>query len=140
MNEELAKLVAKLQINVTSCAARFTQIAGIEAVSGPQDDMVKMVAEFHKRRDFIVDGLNALPGFRCHKPDGAFYVYADVGHLTDDSMAFAHHLLATAGVAVATGVDFDTADGGRFVRFSFAGEGGEIEQALERLARALPRV
>jgi aspartate/methionine/tyrosine aminotransferase len=64
-------------------------------------------------------------------------VYADVGHLTDDSMAFAHDLLARTGVAVAPGIDFDTVDGGRFVRFSFAGPGTDIEVALERLAGVL---
>ena len=53
-------------------------MAGIEALNGPQDDMVKMVAEFKRRRDFIVDGLNNLPGFRCHKPDGAFYVFPNI--------------------------------------------------------------
>jgi aspartate/methionine/tyrosine aminotransferase len=66
-------------------------------------------------------------------------VYADVGHLTDDTMAFAHDLLARTGVAVAPGVDFDTVDGGRFVRLSFAGPGRDIELALERLSTALDR-
>ena len=70
--------------------------------------------------------------------DGAFYVYADVGHLTDDSMAFAHRLLSETGVALAPGVDFDTAEGGRFVRMSFAASRQDVEVALERLAGWLP--
>jgi len=66
-------------------------------------------------------------------------VYADVSHLTDDSMAFAHHLLATTGVAVAPGVDFDITDGSRFLRMSFAGDGAEISEALDRLSTVVQR-
>ncbi|MCK5928051.1 MAG: aspartate aminotransferase, partial [Nocardioides sp.] len=65
--------------------------------------------------------------------DGAFYAYADVAHLTDDSMAFAHELLAETGVAVAPGIDFDTLDGRRSIRFSFAGQAVDVETGLERL-------
>jgi aspartate/methionine/tyrosine aminotransferase len=67
--------------------------------------------------------------------DGAFYVYADIGHLTDDSMGWAKQLLAETGVALTPGIDFDTVDGNRFVRFSFAGQEEEIRDGLRRLSR-----
>src|SRR5213076_2227985 len=97
------------------------------------------VARYARNRALLLDGLPHLGITRLAPADGAFYVYADVGHLTDDTMAFAHHLLATTGVAVAPGVDFDTTDGGRFLRMSFAGDGREISEALERLSTAVTR-
>jgi aspartate/methionine/tyrosine aminotransferase len=69
--------------------------------------------------------------------DGAFYVYADIGHLSQDTMAFCHDLLARTGVAMAPGVDFDTEAGHRFVRLSFSGQGADIEAALGRLSTVL---
>ncbi len=136
MNEELAKLVAKLQINVTSCAASFTQIAGIEALNGPQDDMVKMVAEFKKRRDFIVDGLNSLPGFRCHKPDGAFYVFPNIEGTGRKSKELADMLLYEAGVACLSGTAFGKYGEG-FLRFSYANSIPNITEGLKRIEKAL---
>ena len=136
MNEELAKLVAKLQINVTSCAASFSQIAGIEALNGPQDDMVKMVAEFKKRRDFIVDGLNKLPGFRCHKPDGAFYVFPNIEGTGRKSKEFADMLLYEAGVACLSGTAFGKYGEG-FLRFSYANSIPNIQEGLRRIEKAL---
>ena len=83
----------------------------------------------------LIAGLQRLGIDRLAPADGAFYAYADVGHLTDDSMTFARQLLARTGVAVASGIDFDTVDGGRFLRFSFAGTAAAIEEALDRLQR-----
>jgi aspartate/methionine/tyrosine aminotransferase len=97
------------------------------------------VARYAGNRAVLLDGLRSLGIDRLAPADGAFYVYADIGHLTDDSMAWARRLLADTGVAVAPGVDFDTADGGRFVRLSFAGSEPEIVGALERLEGWLPR-
>jgi len=136
MNEELAKLFAKLQINVTSCAASFTQIAGIEAVSGPQEYMVKMVEEFKKRRDFIVDGLNALPGFRCHKPSGAFYVFPNIEGTGRKSKELADSLLYDAGVACLSGTAFGKYGEG-FLRFSYANSIPNIKEGLRRIEKAL---
>src|SRR5258706_4655694 len=75
---ELAKCVTQLQVNSTSCTSSFSQIAAIEALTGPQKDVEKMVEEFKRRRDIIVAGLNAIPGIRCHKPLGAFYVFPNI--------------------------------------------------------------
>jgi aspartate/methionine/tyrosine aminotransferase len=90
-------------------------------------------------RALLLDGLAGLGITRLAPADGAFYVYADVSHLTLDSMAFTHRLLAETGVAVAPGVDFDPSDGGRFIRLSFAGATEDITETLERLAAWLPR-
>jgi aspartate aminotransferase len=136
MNEELAKLFAKLQINVTSCAASFTQIAGIEALNGPQDPMVKMVEEFRKRRDFIVDGLNKLPGFSCHKPDGAFYVFPNITKTGMKSKELADMLLYEAGVACLSGTSFG-AHGEGYLRFSYATSIPIIQEGLRRVEKAL---
>ncbi len=136
MNEELAKLVAKLQINVTSCAASFTQIAGIEALNGPQEPMLNMVAEFQKRRDFIVDGLNRLPGFRCHKPDGAFYVFPNIEGTGRKSRELAEMLLYDAGVACLSGTAFGKYGEG-FLRFSYANSIPNITEGLKRIEKAL---
>jgi aspartate/methionine/tyrosine aminotransferase len=92
------------------------------------------VARYAGNRRVLLDGLRRLGVSRLAPADGAFYVYADVGHLTSDSMEWTRRLLAETGVALAPGIDFDTAEGDRFVRFSFAGQQSEIESALERLA------
>jgi aspartate aminotransferase len=136
MPEELAKLVAKLQINVTSCAASFTQIAGIEALNGPQEPMVKMVEEFRKRRDFIVDGLNRLPGFSCHRPDGAFYVFPNITKTGMKSKELADMLLYEAGVACLSGTAFGKYGEG-YLRFSYANSIPMIQEGLSRIEKAL---
>jgi aspartate aminotransferase len=136
MPEELAKLVAKLQINVTSCAASFSQIAGIEALNGPQEPMVKMVEEFRKRRDFIVDGLNKLPGFSCHKPNGAFYVFPNITKTGMKSKELADMLLYEAGVACLSGTAFGKYGEG-YLRFSYANSIPMIQEGLSRIEKAL---
>ena len=88
-------------------------------------------------RRILLEGLPKLGITELAPADGAFYVYADVGHLTQDTMAFCHDLLAGTGVAMAPGIDFDTEIGNRFVRLSFTGEAAVIEESLERLSTAL---
>ena len=121
--------------NFTICPPALAQRAAIHAFT-PEAlrELDGHVIRYAANRRLLLDGLPRLGITRLAPADGAFYVYADVGHLTDDTMAFAHHLLATTGVAVAPGIDFDTTDGGRFLRMSFAGDGGEITEALERLS------
>jgi aspartate/methionine/tyrosine aminotransferase len=96
------------------------------------------VARYAGNRAVLLDGLRRLGLDRLAPADGAFYVYADIGHLTDDSMIWTRRLLADTGVAVAPGIDFDPVDGGRFVRLSFAGQQAEIEEAVERIGAWLP--
>ena len=97
------------------------------------DECDAHVARYAANRALLLEGLPRLDIERLAPADGAFYVYADVGHLTDDSMALCHTLLDETGVACAPGIDFDTQLGNRFLRFSFARSTAEVAKALERL-------
>ena len=99
----LVDAVNKLMVNSNSCTASFTQRAGIAALTGPQDCVTAMVAEFRRRRDAICRGLNEIPGFRCAVPGGAFYAFANVRGTGIDSKELADYLLYEAGVACLTG-------------------------------------
>jgi aspartate/methionine/tyrosine aminotransferase len=136
MPEELAKLVTKLQINSTSCTASFSQIAGIEALTGPRDDVQRMSRELEERRNVIVDGLNAIDGFRCHKPHGAFYVFPNITGTGKSSRELADILLNQAGVACLSGTAFGKFGEG-YLRFSYANSIENIEKALERIAKVV---
>ena len=137
--ERLRRAVDVLTGNFTICPPVLAQWAGIQAFTDASyAELDGHVARYADNRRLLLDGLPGLGITRLAPADGAFYVYADVGHLTDDTMAFAHDLLARTGVAVAPGVDFDTAEGGHYIRLSFAGPGPDIERALERLSTALP--
>ena len=135
MPESLAPHVAQLQINATSCTASFSQVAGIEALAGVQDAVDDMVAEFKRRRDVIVDGLNAIPGIRCHKPLGAFYVFPNITETGKSSRFVAEYLLNEAGVAGLSGTAFG-AFGEGYLRFSYANSVENIQIALERIRKA----
>ena len=92
---------------------------------------------YAENRRLLLDGLPRLGITELAPADGAFYAYADIGHLSQDTMRFCHDLLARTGVAMAPGIDFDTEVGHRFVRLSFPGDAAVIEEALERLSTAL---
>jgi aspartate/methionine/tyrosine aminotransferase len=135
MPEELAAAVTRLQVNSTSCTASFTQIAGIEALNGPREDVHKMVTEFKKRRDLIVDGLNAIEGIRCLKPKGAFYVFPNITGTGKNSRELADHFLYNAGVACLSGTAFGKFGEG-YLRFSYANSIPNIQKALEKISVA----
>ena len=78
MPVDLAEHITRLMVNSASCTASFTQLAGVAALQGDQTPVTRMVAEFKRRRDLIVDGLNLLPGVKCARPRGAFYVFPNV--------------------------------------------------------------
>src|SRR6266571_4948413 len=103
MPEWLVDAVSKLMVNSNSCTASFTQRAGIAALTGPQDDVDKMVAEFRRRRDAFCAALNQIPGFHCEIPGGAFYAFANVKGTGIDSRMLADRLLQEAGVACLNG-------------------------------------
>ena len=132
MPEELAAHVTKLQINVNSCTASFSQIAAVEALTGPQRDAEKMVEEFKRRRDVIVDGLNSIKGFRCKRPLGAFYVFPNITGTGVPSKPLADALLESAGVAGLSGTSFG-AYGEGYLRFSYANSVENIKIALGRI-------
>ena len=131
---ELVEPISRLATNSVSCTASFTQMAALEALSGPQDDSYAMVAEFKRRRDIIVEGLNQIKGIRCRVPKGAFYVFPNIEDTGMSSQQFADDLLNKAGVACLTGEAFGEYGDG-FVRFSFANSTENIEKALDRIER-----
>ena len=129
---ELVEPISRLATNSVSCTASFTQMAALEALDGPQDDLDTMVTEFKRRRDIIVDGLNQIKGIRCRVPKGAFYVFPNIEDTGMSSQQFADDLLNKAGVACLTGEAFGEYGDG-FVRFSFANSAENIEKALDRI-------
>ena len=129
---ELVEPISRLATNSVSCTASFTQMAALEALDGPQDHSYTMVAEFKRRRDIIVDGLNEIKGIRCRVPKGAFYAFPNIEDTGMSSEQFADDLLNKAGVACLTGEAFGEYGEG-FVRFSFANSTENIEKALERI-------
>ena len=132
----LAERVAKLMTNSNSCTAAFVQKAGAAALTGPQDEVEKMVAAFQERRDVIVAGLNALPGFSCLSPKGAFYVFPNIKETGWRSKPLADALLEKAGVALLSGTAFG-AHGEGYIRLSYANSVANIELALERMRTTL---
>lgn len=137
--DRLRRPVDVLTGNFTICPPALAQRAAVAALTpASYDECDGHVARYAENRALLLDGLPRLGIDRLAPADGAFYVYADVGHLTDDSMAFCHRLLAETGVATAPGIDFDTALGNRFVRLSFAGSPADIRTALARLEAWLP--
>jgi aspartate/methionine/tyrosine aminotransferase len=126
--------------NFTICPPTLAQRAALGAFEeSSYAEADGHVARYAANRELLLDGLARLGVTRLAPADGAFYVYADVSHLTLDSMEFTHRLLAETGVAVAPGIDFDPVDGGRFIRLSFAGATADITETLERFAAWLPR-
>jgi len=128
----LAAAVERLMVNSNSCTASFTQRAGVAALEGPQGCVDAMVAEFRKRRDVIVKGLNAIPGFSCTTPAGAFYAFPNVKGTGFDSRSLADLLMNEAGVSCLSGTAFgDYGDG--YLRLSYANSLENIEKALGRI-------
>ncbi len=134
----LAEAVVKLMVNSNSCTASATQRAGIAALTGPQDAVTAMVAEFRRRRDAIVNGLNQIPGFRCALPAGAFYAFPNVSATGVPSKELADLLLNEAGVACLNGGAFG-AHGEGYLRFSYANSLANIQEALSRIHKASAR-
>jgi aspartate aminotransferase len=139
MNKNLAVQVAKLMTNSNSCTATFTQRAAIEALTGPQDEVDKMVAEFKKRRDVIVEGLNLIPKVSCRTPKGAFYVFPNVKKIGWESKKLADHLLNEAGVAVLSGTSFGKFGEG-YLRISYANSVENIKEGLRRIKAAVEKL
>ena len=134
-----ADLAARMDLLLThsvGCTATFTQLAGLEALLGPQDEVDRVVAEFRRRRDLIVAGLNAIPGVHCPVPRGAFYAFPNVSSFGRPSAELAEFLLAEAGVALLPGTAFGC-NGEGYLRLAYANSVENIQQALERLAAAL---
>ncbi|MDQ7829517.1 MAG: pyridoxal phosphate-dependent aminotransferase [Armatimonadota bacterium] len=138
MPAALAERMTQLATNATSCPAAFTQVAGMEALRGPQDAVDRMVAEFRRRRDHIVQGLNAIEGITCRTPLGAFYVFPNVTGVDVDSQRFASFLLNEMGVAVLAGTAFGSSGQG-YLRLSYAASIAAIDEGLQRIAEGVRR-
>jgi aspartate/methionine/tyrosine aminotransferase len=134
--KEMAARVAKLQTNSTSCTCSFTQMAGMEALTGPQDSVDAMLREFKTRRDLVVEGLNKIKGFRCHRPSGAFYVFPNITATGKTSKEMENFLMEEAGVAVLAGTSFGP-QGEGFVRLSYANSQANLKKAIEKIAAAM---
>ncbi len=128
--------MTKLQSHATSNPTSIAQKAAVEALRGPQDSVATMLAEYAKRRDFVIGRLRAIPGVRCAEPRGAFYAYPNVGVAFRNGIStgvnFAERLLDKAAVAVVPGEAFGT---DRHVRISYATSMHELERGLDRLHR-----
>lgn len=132
----LAEQVAKLQVNSNSCAPAFCQVAGAAALRMDRGPVHAMVREFRRRRDTIVDGLNAIPGFECLRPKGAFYAFPSIAGTGRSAAGLQRELLEEAGVAALAGTAFGEMGEG-FLRFSYATSVGNIEEGLARIRRHL---
>jgi aspartate aminotransferase len=139
MPEMLAEQVAKLQTNANSCTASFPQRAGIAGLTGPQGEVEKMVAEFKRRRDVMVEGLNRIAGFKCLLPKGAFYAFPNVKALNRKSQELEGYFLNEAGVAMLSGTSFG-AYGQGYMRLSCANSVENIKEALRRIEGAVKKI
>jgi len=136
MPENVADMVSKFMVNSNSCTASFTQRAGIQALTGSQEDSENMIAEFKERKSVIVDGLNSIPGISCRTPKGAFYVFPNIKETGMTSEEAENKFLNDAGVACLKGTSFG-ANGEGYIRFSYANSKENIREALERIERVL---
>jgi aspartate aminotransferase len=136
MPVELAEHVTRLMVNSASCTASFVQLAGVAALEGEQAEVGRMVAEFRRRRDLFVEGLNRLPGVKCALPRGAFYVFPNITGTGRSSSEIATRMLNEAGVAVLSGTAFGE-HGEGYLRMSYATSEANLRKALERMESVL---
>jgi aspartate aminotransferase len=135
----LAEHLTRLMVNSASCTASFVQLAGIAALEGDQTPVARMVEEFKRRRDVLVEGLNRIPGVSCTRPRGAFYAFPNVTAVGRPSGEIAARLLQEAGVAVLAGTAFGEYGEG-YLRLSYANSEDNLRKALERIAPVLARL
>ena len=139
MRPELQSLISRLVTNSVSCTAPFVQRAGLAALTAAGDAANAMVSEFRRRRDFLVNGLNQIPGIHCLLPSGAFYVFPRIQSFGMTSSQFADYLLNDAGVAVLSGTAFGNYGEG-YIRLSYANSIENLAKALERIREATARL
>ena len=138
-NPKVIAHMAKLQVNISSCAAAFSQMAGIEALTGPQDTVTNMVREYEKRRNAIVEALNSIKGISCKKPSGAFYAFPNVTKTGMKSKELMMHLLNKAHVAALHGTAFGEYGEG-YMRFSYATSLENIKEGMEKVKAAVEKL
>lgn len=131
--EDHVRRVERLAQNLFICPSHAAQVAALAALDAASE-LEANLAVYAENRRLMLEGLPAAGFDRIAPPDGAFYVYADVSHITSDSLGFAREILDRAGVAVTPGLDFDPARGGGTLRFSYAASTADIREGLSRLA------
>ncbi len=136
MPERFMPHIENLLVNSIACTTTFVQWAGIEALNGSQKEVSSMVKEFEKRRNFIVKGLNEIPGITCQVPKGAFYVFPNIKSFGITSKKMADYILEKAGVAVLPGIAFGSYGEG-YLRFSYANSIENIGKALKSIKQAV---
>ncbi len=139
MPEALADRVGLLLTHSIGCTASFTQVAGIQALRGPQAQVDAVVTKYKRRRDVLVDGLNKIPGLSCRMPQGAFYVFPNITSFGKTSTWIADYLLDQAGVALLSGTSFGE-NGEGYLRLCFANSLENIQVALDRLTSAFGKL
>ena len=131
-NKEIISNMPKLQEAFVSCVPTFVQVAGIEALKGPQNAIEKMVKDYTRRRDILIDGLNNIPGITCKKSPGSFYAFANIKSFGKTSIEFAEELVKEAGVVAVPGSAFGKMGEG-YMRFVFANSDENLIEAVKRI-------
>jgi aspartate/methionine/tyrosine aminotransferase len=139
MPKKLAEQMTLLAVNSNSCTASFVQRAGLAALKGPQEPVAAMLAEFRRRRDAFVAGLNTIPGLSCAVPRGAFYAFPNITEVSRSASEMADYLLKEGGVACLAGSDFGVYGEG-YLRFSYANSLENLNKALERIADCVAKL
>ena len=136
--ENHIRQVERLAQNMFICAPHASQVVALAAMEC-SEELIAYKAVYEKNRRLMIDGLPEAGFDRIAPPDGAFYIYADISHLTSDSLSFAREILQEAGVAVTPGLDFDTQRGAGSLRFSYAGSSEDIQEGLHRLKQFMQK-
>jgi aminotransferase len=131
-DKKIISNMPKLQEGILSCVPTFVQIAGIEALKGPQDSLKNMISDYARRRDILVDGLNSIPGISCKKSPGSFYAFSNIKSFGKTSLEFAEELVREAGVVAVPGSAFGKMGEG-YMRFVFASSDENLEEAVRRI-------
>jgi aspartate/methionine/tyrosine aminotransferase len=132
---ELIPHISRLIINSVSCTSAFSQRAAIQALTGPRKDVEAMQEAFTRRRELVYNGINDIPGLRCNKPEGAFYIFPNIIDTGLTSREYADYLLREADVAVLPGTSFGEFGEG-YIRISFANSEANLSEALKRIRKA----
>jgi len=136
--DNIVSRMPKLQEGLTSCVSNFIQMAALAAISGSQSAVEDMVVEYARRRDILIDGLNAVPGIQCMKSPGSFYAFPNIKSFGKSSFAFAEELLKEAGVVGVPGSAFGSMGEG-YLRFSFANSDENLIEAINRISEHVKR-
>lgn len=139
MPKEIAPWVSRLMVNSNSCTNSFVQMACVEALRGPQDAAIAMVEEFRKRRQVVVNGINAIEGMSCRMPAGAFYAFANIKELPLSSKESEDYFLDECKVATLSGTSFGSWGEG-YLRLSYANSVENIREALDRIAKGVAKL